>query len=270
MLASRGLGRVARAPFSKWHWIALRNAFRVYERPLEALVRYVFGWGSYPYTCALRTPLGRARATLYSPDDMQTVNEVFCREDYAAPSDARVVVDVGSYIGISALYFLTRNPSLRCYLYEPDPRNVERLRGNLHPYEERYVLHEHAVADADGEADFGVEPTGRYGGIRVDTGQTIRVRVREINDVLVDVLDAEGRVDVLKIDIEGLETATVAAIRADVAERVRLIVFEAPPSAEPLHAELFEAGRRGFCERLTRRAPAGPDAPASVGGRGVR
>ena len=38
----------------------------------------------------------------------------------------RAVIDLGSNIGISALYFLTRNADCRVWLYEPVPRNVER------------------------------------------------------------------------------------------------------------------------------------------------
>ena len=73
---------------------------------------------------------------------MWTVNEVFCRQDYGADASIRAVVDVGSNIGISALYFLTRSPDCRAWLYEPVPRNVERLRGNLAGYEDRYALRE--------------------------------------------------------------------------------------------------------------------------------
>ncbi len=61
---------------------------------------------------------------------------------------ARVVVDIGSNIGISALYFLTRNPACRCWLYEPVPRNVERLRANLRRLRGPLRAHGGAVADA--------------------------------------------------------------------------------------------------------------------------
>ena len=46
-----------------------------------------------------------------------------------------MAVDFGSNIGISALYFLTRNPSVQVYLFEPVPSNIERLRENLKGYE---------------------------------------------------------------------------------------------------------------------------------------
>src|SRR6266516_129528 len=107
--------------------------------------RYLLGGGTYPYRCRLRTPLGRAEPTLYSHHDVWTVVEIFCREDYRASPSTEVVVDIGSNIGISALYFLTRNQACRCHLYEPDPRNCARLKENLAPFADRWQLQEVAV-----------------------------------------------------------------------------------------------------------------------------
>ena len=127
--------------------------------------RYFLGRGDYPYRCPVRTPAGIVAPTLYSSHDMFTVNEIFCREDYASGSGVRTVVDVGSNIGLSALYFLTRDPGCHCLLYEPVPRNVERLRLNLAGYEERYTLHEAAVAAAAGPGELR---RGGHGSLRRD------------------------------------------------------------------------------------------------------
>ena len=95
-------------------------------------------------------PAGIVAPTLFSSHDMVTVNEVFCREDYRAGPELEVVVDIGSNIGISALYFLTRSHRARVWLYEPVPANVERLRANLARFEGRWRLDQAAVADRDG------------------------------------------------------------------------------------------------------------------------
>src|SRR5262249_6695367 len=150
--------------------------------------------------------------TVHHPDDMRTVNEVFARSDYAASSAIRAVVDIGSNIGGSALYFLTRNRDVRCYLYEPDPRNTSRRQEHLATVEPRYKLEECAVSEIDGVVDFGIEPTGRYGGINAKRPETIRVRSREINSVLEEVLDYEAEIDILKLDTEGAEERTLKAI----------------------------------------------------------
>jgi FkbM family methyltransferase len=250
----RKVSSVLRAPLEPRHYLALANMLRLYPRPWREFARYLTGKGAYPYVCRVRTRTGTVAITLYSPDDILTVNEVFCRLDYRAPRDLRVAVDLGSNIGVSALYFLTRNDWVRCYLFEPNPANVDRLRRNLVPFEGRYTLHEHAVSDEDGTFDFGIESTGRYGGIGIETGERIRVKSRDVNAVLDEIVAEEEVIDVLKVDTEGVEVRTVQAIRPDLLERIRLIYLESGGPSGPLHPRLFEQSRRGSCERLVRRS----------------
>lgn len=239
MLGGRSLSLILAEIREPGNYRALWRMLRLYPRWRENLGRYFFARGSYPYRCEVRTPVGRVAPTLWSSHDMLTINEVFCREDYRVEYDVRVVVDIGSNIGISALYFLTRNGSSRVWCYEPVPTNVSRLRMNLSGVSsERFSVSEVAVADRAGTVSFGVEPTGRYGGIGVDTGETIAVTCVAINDVLEGVLADEPTIDLLKIDTEGSEVATVAAIRPDLLRRIRVMALETP---EPvvLHPRFF-------------------------------
>ncbi len=171
MLGGRRPSLVVREAFRRRNYLALWRMARVFPDTRDAAGRYLLGRGSYPARCRVRTPAGEVAPMLHSSHDMFTVNEVFCREDYAAGPGLRTVVDIGSNIGISALYFLTRDTACRCFLYEPVPRNVERLRKNLAGFEDRFELTEAAVAATAGKAGFGVENTGRYGGIGVATGR---------------------------------------------------------------------------------------------------
>jgi FkbM family methyltransferase len=251
-LGNRSITTIARAVSDPRHYTTLREMHGVYPRFWENLGRYLFAKGSYPYRCEIRTPIGRVAPTLFSHHDMLTVNEVFCRGDYAAPRDVRVVVDIGSNIGISALYFLTRNQYSRCYLFEPVPTNVDRLRGNLRDFRERFVLHEDAVGDYEGQVEFGVEASGRYGGIGVEAERTIEVSCRHINDVLEQVLAVEETVDILKIDTEGMEARTIRAIDDRLLPRVSRIYLETPRETIEFHP-LFEQKRRGPIQSLTLR-----------------
>ena len=226
-LGGRPLGVIARNALRPANYGALLNMPRRYPELSECARRYFRRSGDYPYRCPVRTPQGPVSPTLWSWHDMLTVNEVFCREDYRAGDDAQVVVDIGSNIGISALYFLTRSASTRCFLYEPVPINVERLRINLAGLEDRYEVEEVAVSDVDGDLPFTVEPAGRYGGLDREDGERITVRVRHIDEVLEDVLQREGFVDVLKLDTEGAEARTVEAIREDLLPHVGAIYLEA-------------------------------------------
>jgi FkbM family methyltransferase len=240
MLGDRPIGFVLRNAVQRENWQALARMPRVYPRFPENAWRYFTGGGGYPYDCAVRTPLGVVRPRLWTSHDLLTVNEVFCRLDYAAPRDVRVVVDVGSNIGLSALYFLTRNERARLHAYEPVPVNARRLRENLAAFSDRWTLDEVAVWDRTGVVEFGVESSGRYGGIGVELPERIQVACVPINDVIEQVLASEPRIDILKVDTEGAEIATLASIRPALLDRIDRIYFETT-ERPTLHADRFEA-----------------------------
>ena len=187
--------------------------------------------------CARRSARSRRRSTATTTSGRSTRSSA-ARTTRPDPG-LRAVVDIGSNIGISALWFLTRNETSRCYLYEPVPANLERLRANLDGFEDRYELAEAAVADRAGTVSFGVEPTGRYGGVDLELDGSIEVDCLEINDVLAAILEREGRIDVLKLDTEGLELPTVQAIRPELLRRIDVIYFEWPEEPE-VHPGLFD------------------------------
>jgi FkbM family methyltransferase len=232
MLGGRSAGFVARQLFEPSNYRAALAIPRVSTQPLRFARAYFLGGGEYPSRCPVRTPIGVIAPTVYSHHDVFTVNEVFCRGDYRLPAAAEVIVDIGSNIGISALYFLTRSPAVRVECFEPDPRNAARLRENLAAHEGRFALHEEAVGDRDGMLRFGREGTGRYGAIGFSSGDEIEVRCRHVNSVLGELLERERRIDFLKIDTEGIERETVAAIDRDLLARIGAIVFE---THEPLN-----------------------------------
>jgi FkbM family methyltransferase len=252
-LGDRPFAFVAREAIRPANWSALARMPRRYPRFAESAWRYFTGRGEYPYRCEVRTPEGIVTPTLFSAHDMVTVNEVFCREDYRAGSDIEVVVDIGSNIGISALYFLTRSPRSRVWLYEPVPNNTESLRSNLERFEGRWQLEQTAVADREGAAHFGIEPTGRYGGLDLDHAESIEVRVRQIDSVLRGVLDREGRVDILKIDAEGSEARILRAASPELLAGVGLIYLE-DTAKEIGEVPGFDASRRCSVLRLENRA----------------
>lgn len=253
----RMLGGWLTGPLRAGNYATLWNLSRCSPDAGALLARYLAGRGAYPYAARVRTPIGERAVRLAHAHDAVTLVEVFFRRDYAVSNTIGVAVDIGANIGVSALYFLTRNAGARCYCFEPHPENTAKLRANLTGLEERYVLHEDAVAERAGPVRFGIEPTGRYGSIGAQTGNSISVECRDVNSVLAEVLEAEGAIDVLKVDTEGLETATIAAIEPDLLRRIRLIYFEATERPGVLHRDLFTRTRRGSVERLERRGDVG-------------
>ena len=223
------------ALFKKPFYLALINIFIFFKSPLEVLIRYVFEVGNYPKQFFVRTPLGLQCATAFSHHDLITLIECFGKLDYRAPKNISVVVDFGSNIGISALYFLTRNSSIKVYLFEPVPRNIERLRDNLKGFENRYELKECAVGMEEGQLDFACDDTGRYGGLIKEGApyfsewapqKIIPVKVVAVNQVLDQVLSRHESVDILKIDVEGYETKILSHLKTDVLSRIGRIYVE--------------------------------------------
>jgi FkbM family methyltransferase len=256
VLGGRPFSFVLKELVAPRNYAALARMARVCERPLDVARRYLLGGGDYPFACGVRTPVGVMRPTLYTHHDVWTFSEIFCREDYRAGPETKVVVDIGSNIGLSGLYFLTRNANCRCYLFEPDPRNVERLRDNLSVLDGRWSVEEVAVGPTAGIVSFGREPTGRYGAVGASRPDTIQVNCLSIDDVLVDVLAREGAIDVLKIDTEGLEAETVSAIRPELLERIDIVYFESHRPMR-LHEDLFAFSFANETVTLRRQSPDG-------------
>ncbi|MDP6231948.1 MAG: FkbM family methyltransferase [Nitrospinaceae bacterium] len=234
-MAYHSIKNFSAALFKKPFYLAFFNIFIFFKSPLEILIRYVFEVGNYPKQIFVRTPLGLQSATAFSHHDLITLIECFGKLDYQAPKDISVVVDFGSNIGISALYFLTRNTNSKVYLFEPVPRNVERLRENLKGFESRYELKECAIGVEEGHLDFACDDTGRYGGLvkggaqcfaEWDPKQTIQVDVVPANQVLEEILSRHESIDIVKIDVEGYENKILSHFDTEVLSSVKRIYAE--------------------------------------------
>lgn len=223
------------ALFKKSFYLAFVNIFIYFKRPLKVLIRYVFEVGDYPHQFFMRTPVGLQSATAYSHHDLITLVECFGKLDYKVSQNISVVVDFGSNIGISALYFLTRNTSVQVYLFEPVPRNIERLRENLKGYENRYKLTECAIGVEEGEFDFSCEDSGRYGALiekgvenfsGLSSGRVIKVKVLLANRVISKICKKHKTIDVVKIDVEGDENKILSSLKKEILSCVGRIYAE--------------------------------------------
>jgi FkbM family methyltransferase len=138
------------------------------------------------------------------------------------PPAARVVVDIGSNIGLSSLYWLTRTRDSYVYCYEPAPPSYERLLQNLQPFAGRFTPHHVAVSDFRGIARFGMEPSGVNSSLepKKRAVEFVDCRVLHINDALEAAMVQHGRVDVLKLDSEDHEFRSLVAIAPDFWDRI--------------------------------------------------
>ncbi|MGE4427662.1 MAG: FkbM family methyltransferase [Solirubrobacteraceae bacterium] len=220
--------RILRTVTDPAHRHGLTGGRRAYVEPARALGRYVTARGSYPWTAEVRTPLGVQRVTCRSWHDMVTVHEVFARGDYDIPGRTapRTVLDCGANMGIVALWALTARADAEVLCVEPVADNLDALRSTLSGFEDRYTLSPTAVSTFDGTVSFGTEPTGRYGGIGLDLEGTVEVPCRSILGLVDECLERWGTIDLLKLDIEGMEFDVLRALDEPRLARIDSIALE--------------------------------------------
>jgi FkbM family methyltransferase len=246
---SRKMSTVVRSLLQRRQYGAAIETLKQCRSPVDFLSRYAMERGKYPFAVSLRTPTNSITLNLYSWHDSRTIHEIFFARDYSTDGSAKIIVDFGSNIGISAAYFLSRNLDAKIYLFEPVPINIERLHANLRQFAGRFILEEVAVGDNAGTVRFGVEPTGRYGGIGLQTGDYIDVVCKDSNHILQNIVDEHRRIDLLKIDVETMEERIVNNLDQGLASRIEVIIVEYIFDENPLKAT-HEMSSRGGVSRF--------------------
>jgi FkbM family methyltransferase len=250
-IGKRSLVEFGRRLLDGNNYRAIPRFFEVHEHPVRVLFEEILSLGSYPRTLAIRTPSRRVEVELFSAADLSTLNLIFCRQDYYVPHDMRVVVDVGSNIGLSALFWLTRNSESFVYCYEPAPTSYDRLVANLRPFKNRFVAHREAVSDFSGAAKFGLETSGVYSSLDLNSSQHVTCQVVHINKVLEPVIRRHGQLDVLKIDSEGHELRTLEAVAPEYWKHIRCINVDCRGAAQFIPSD-FHRSRVASAERFWR------------------
>jgi FkbM family methyltransferase len=207
-------------------YVGLIRSLRILKHPVRTLLREIFDSSPEPRAVWVRTPIGVLQIHLRSAVDLSTVLGVFCRRDYPPPPGSRVVVDIGANIGIATLFFLSRHRRLFVHAYEPLADNVQAFRRNVDAFSDRCELDEVAVAAESGSVDFGVDPTGKFGGIHVASEKRIRVPSLALNEILERVVSRHGTVDCLKLDVEGSEGKILQSLDPSFWKRIRCIYAE--------------------------------------------
>lgn len=150
---------------------------------------------------------------------------------FAATTSSPFILDCGAHIGLSVLAFKARYPRARIVAFEPNPAVFPLLRRNVRRNGLANVeLVKAAVAGTAGEIDFYAQRGGprdwTWGGSGVrnrwlDPAASRRITVPAVR--LAPYVDRP--VDLLKLDVEGMETSVLAG-NEDVLDRVNEIVLE--------------------------------------------
>jgi FkbM family methyltransferase len=154
-------------------------------------------------------------------------DEIFVNRLYevSLDTDAPIIVDCGSNIGMAAFYFKRRFPKATVMCFEPHPVLFETLRKNALPL--KVEVHQVALGRTEGSIELfvndGDNNTRSLNFSVHDRGArtSVTVRCARLSQVMPE------RVDLLKLDIEGSEDAVIQELAESGAlGRIKNIVCE--------------------------------------------
>lgn len=222
----RSLKNIVFGASKLYHWRGLWEAIFTYRYPFREILSYSLKGRSNNLEIELTNGL---KIILREPDDLVTVHEVFCRNDYPVTGSEKIILDLGANIGVSALFFASKCPGATILSYEPDPRNFPFFEQNTECFNARITLIKSAVVPTEcNYVEFTQLTSSRLGGVGVNGGNKITVAAQNINDIIQDTITELGKVDILKIDIESLEDKVLSAIETKYLMNIDRIYVELP------------------------------------------
>jgi len=147
------------------------------------------------------------RLVVADASELEVLREVFLEREYEIElrTEPVVILDLGSNVGASIVFFHARYPAARIIGVEPDPRAFTRLRTNVAQFDGVTVLNM-AAARADGLRPFYQADESWLSSLREQEGaesDSIEVETRTLETLLAEL--GIDHVDLLKIDVEGAE-----------------------------------------------------------------
>ena len=242
--------------FSLLNKINLRcfyKSFFILVNPLRFYIYICFP--SKSKVIKVRTPIGKVNICMRNRQSARTLYSIFVREDYLIDNKPKNILDLGSNIGISAIYFLTRNIKNRIFCVEPDPNNHYFIERNLNKFSDRSKISFCAIRSKNEENKyFNLSKDGKYSSfneIGANFDKKIKVETLTINDALKDDIFNNNFPILIKIDIEGLEKEVINNFDFNSNLRIKQLIAEGTGYKEYINrAGVFEI-RNGYVEKYT-------------------
>ncbi len=130
---------------------------------------------------------------------------MFIMEEYKIENiNPSVILDVGSNVGLSAIYFSLKYPEAKIYAFEPNKKTFLKMKKNVCSFNNIEVFN-WAVADHDGQVEFFENEISISSSIikRSEGQEADLVDCYKLDSVL-EKLNID-KVDLLKFDVEGSE-----------------------------------------------------------------
>jgi len=139
--------------------------------------------------------------------DVDSLKEVFLNKEYEFETNTspKVIFDLGSNCGISAIFFRLQYPDAKIYCFEPSPEVFKKLQTNVMQFDNIYTFNI-AVSGKDGKEDFYVSPDNSlFSSLfqRLPDQKSIAIEGKTLDSLMNDLM--VGEIDILKFDVEGAE-----------------------------------------------------------------
>ena len=178
--------------------------------------------------------------------DVRTISEIWIGKLYDsfvpvgnAAGPGPVVLDIGTNCGYFAVYMATRHPHSRLFCYEPEATNRALANTNLFLNGIAATVSSKAViADTSPTVRLSLSHDPRLHttvpfehadkhGISSErySGRVVTVQAININDA-VAAITKDGRIDLLKVDVEGIDLALIFSLNEELLSRIDCIVVE--------------------------------------------
>jgi len=160
---------------------------------------------------------------------IELYKEIFLEKiyDFKSSTDAPFIIDCGSHIGISVLYFKMIYPDSKIRAFEPNPNSFEMLRRNIAANKLKDVaIFNCALTDFEGIRFFYVplrkgSLNGALNQISLPS-EVIQVKTMKLSHVIRDF-----KIDFIKIDVEGEESNIIKELMAaDILQNVNEFIIE--------------------------------------------
>jgi FkbM family methyltransferase len=176
--------------------------------------------------------------------DAVVVREIWCENVYEVfdgdLSDTGIVVDIGANIGSFSLYAASLGAK-KVIAVEPEPHNLELLRQNIlenqtHVPDCEFIVDTHAVGREDSDEAF---INDAHGDSQVIRNREMSEGMTKVPMITLDTLFQNNQleyIDILKIDIEGLEGEVILNASKRTMNLCRYITMEYDEDADDLGA----------------------------------
>lgn len=155
--------------------------------------------------------------SLYITDDsdLDLLKEIFFNNEYHIEIDKEpeVILDLGSNVGMSVLYFNSQYPNAKIYAFEPNPEVYHKLLLNTQSIKNIYC-HNQMISDTEGQQILHInQKQSMSSSIFERKGNDVSVIIESVT--IDSIMNRYGfsKVDLVKFDIEGAEYITFKSCR---------------------------------------------------------